>query len=116
MRISRLQQRITVQRRSSTLDAYGQEINSWTNIGTVWAEVKPLSGKEKIRANAMVVESQLTHQVTVRYSSIFLPSVEADAWRILFGTRIFNITSSMNVDEQDKLIIFDCTEGSLDGQ
>lgn len=116
MRISRLQQRITVQRRSSTLDAYGQEINSWTNIGTVWAEVKPMRGTEKMRATAMVVESQLTHQVTVRFSELFLPSIEADAWRILFGTRVFNITSSMNVDEEDKLIIFDCTEGSLDGQ
>lgn len=116
MRISRLQQRITVQRRSSTLDAYGQEINSWTDIGTVWAEVKPMSGAEKMRANAMVVESQLTHRVTVRYSALFLPSIQADAWRILFGTRVFNITSSMNVDEEDKLIIFDCTEGSLDGQ
>jgi SPP1 family predicted phage head-tail adaptor len=116
MRISKLQQRITVQRRSTTLDAYGQEINSWINIGTVWAEVKPLSGREKMRSNAMVVEAELTHQVTVRYSELFTPSTTADAWRILFGTRIFNITASMNVDEADKTIIFDCTEGSLDGQ
>jgi SPP1 family predicted phage head-tail adaptor len=116
MRISKLQQRITVQRRSTTLDAYGQEINSWTNIGTVWAEVKPLSGTEKMRTNAMVVESQLTHRVTVRYSALFLPSIDADAWRILLGTRIFNITASWNVDEADKTIIFDCTEGTLDGQ
>jgi SPP1 family predicted phage head-tail adaptor len=116
MRISKLQQRITVQRRSATLDAYGQEINSWINIGTVWAEVKPLSGREKLRNSSMVVESQLTHQVTVRYSELFVPPTIADAWRILFGTRIFNITASMNVDEGDKTIIFDCTEGSLDGQ
>jgi SPP1 family predicted phage head-tail adaptor len=116
MRISKLQQRITIQRRSSTLDAYGQEINSWSDIGTVWAEVKPLSGREKMRTNAMVVESQLTHQVTVRYSTLFLPSTSADAWRILFESRIFNITASWNVDESNKTIIFDCTEGSLDGQ
>jgi len=75
-----------------------------------------MRGTEKMRSNAMVVESQLTHQVTVRFSELFLPSIEADAWRILFGTRVFNITSSMNVDEESKLIIFDCTEGSLDGQ
>lgn len=116
MRISKLQQRITIQRRSTTLDAYGQEINSWINIGTVWAEVKPLSGREKMRSNAMVVEAELTHQVTVRYSELFTPSIIADAWRILFGTRILNITASMNVDEADKSIIFDCTEGSFDGQ
>jgi SPP1 family predicted phage head-tail adaptor len=116
MRISKLQQRITVQRRSSTLDAYGQEINSWSNIATVWAEVKPISGKEKLRSESMVVESQLTHRVTVRFSEVFLPSSQADAWRILFGTRILNITASMNVDEESKMIIFDCTEGSLDGQ
>jgi len=116
MRISKLQQRITIQRRSSTLDAYGQEINSWSDIGTVWAEVKPLSGREKMRTNAMVVESQISHQVTVRYSTLFLPSTTADAWRILFEARIFNITASWNVDEASKIIIFDCTEGSLDGQ
>lgn len=116
MRISKLQQRISIQRRSATLDAYGQEINSWTNIATVWAEVKPISGKEKMRLNSMVVESQLTHQVTVRFSEVFLPATQADAWRILFGTRVFNITASMNVDEENKMIIFDCTEGSLDGQ
>lgn len=116
MRISKLQQRITIQRRSSTLDAYGQEINSWSDIGTVWAEVKPLSGREKMRINAMVVESQLTHQVTVRYLTLFLPSTTADAWRILFESRVFNITASWNVDEANKTIIFDCTEGSLDGQ
>lgn len=116
MRISRLQQRITVQRRSSTLDAYGQEINSWTNIATVWAEVKPISGREKLRSNAMVVEAQLTHEVTVRYSALFTPPTSADAWRILYGSRTFNIEASMNIDELDKQIVFVCSEGSSDGQ
>ena len=116
MRISKLKHRINVQSRNTTLDAYGQQINSWTSIATVWAEIKPLSGKEKTRMNDMLVESQLTHQVTVRFSTLFLPAIEADGWRILFGSRVLNIVASMNIDEDDKFLVFDCTEGSLDGQ
>jgi len=72
MKIGKLDKRITLQSRSATLDDYGQELNSWSDIATVWANVKPLGGREKLRA--MAVESLLTHTVTVRYNVLFLPS------------------------------------------
>jgi SPP1 family predicted phage head-tail adaptor len=115
-KIGRLDKRVSIQRRSSTKDSYGQEIDSWTTIAQVWAQVKPLGGKERMRNAAMVVESILTHTVTVRYSATLMPPLEADAWRILYGSRIFNITSSRDVEEDRRFIEFDCTEGSVNGQ
>lgn len=115
-KIGRLDKRVTIQRRSATKDSYGQELDSWTTIAQVWAQVKPLGGKERMRNAAMVVESILTHTVTVRYSDTLMPPLEADAWRILYGSRIFNISTSRDVEEDRRFIEFDCTEGSVNGQ
>lgn len=115
-KVGRLDKRISIQRRSATKDSYGQELDAWTTIAAVWAQVKPLSGKERLRTAAMVVESILTHTVTVRYSASLMPPAEADAWRIVYGTRILNITAARDVDEDRRFIEFDCTEGSINGQ
>jgi len=118
MNIGKLDKRITLQSRSATLDDYGQELNSWSDIATVWANVKPIGGREKLRA--MAVESLLTHTVTVRYNVLFLPPAVADARRIRYvtpaGVRIFNINAAQDLDEARKHIVFDCTEDSETGQ
>lgn len=118
MQIGKLDKRITLQSRSSTLDDYGQEINAWVDVATVWANIKPVSGREKLRA--MAVESTLTHTVAVRYNVRFMPPKTVDAWRIKYvtpaGERIFNITSARDMDEARRYIIFDCTEGNEVGQ
>lgn len=114
MDIGRLDKRITIQRRSATKDAYGQEVNQWVDIASVWANVKPIGGRERMRS--MVVESTLTHTVMVRYNDALMPPTQADAWRIMYGTRMFNITAAMDVEEDRHWIVFDCTEGSEVGQ
>ncbi len=112
MSAGKLNRRITIQRRSATLDDYGQESAGWTDIATVWADVRPIGGREKMRS--MAVESTLTHTVLVRYRTDLLPAVSADAWRIVYGTRILQITASMDQDDARKYIIFDCIETGAD--
>jgi SPP1 family predicted phage head-tail adaptor len=118
MDIGKLDKRIKLQSRSATLDDYGQQIDSWSDVATVWANVKPIGGREKLRA--MAIESVLTHTVAVRYDVRFMPPRTVDAWRIAYitpaATRIFNITSAQDLDEARKYIIFDCTEDSEVGQ
>lgn len=114
MDIGRLDKRITIQRRSATKDSYGQEVNQWVDIATVWANIKPIGGRERLRS--MVVESSLTHTVMVRYRESLMPPTLADAWRIQYGTRIFNITAAMDMEEDHRWVVFDCTEGSEVGQ
>jgi SPP1 family predicted phage head-tail adaptor len=118
MDIGKFDKRITLQSRSATLDAYGQELNSWSNVATIWANIKPIGGREKLRS--MAVESDLTHTVAIRYDKRFLPPTKVDAWRISYvtpaATRIFNIIGARDVDEERRYIIFDCTEGNEVGQ
>lgn len=118
MDIGGFDKRITLQSRSSTLDDYGQQINAWADVATVWADIRPISGREKLRS--MVVESTLTHTVAIRYDVRFMPPTKVDAWRIKYdtpaGSRIFNITAARDVNEGRRHIIFDCTEGSETGQ
>lgn len=113
MDIGKLDKRITLQSRSTTLDSYGQQIDSWSDVATVWANVKPISGREKLKA--MQVDSILTHTVAIRYNASFMPPRAIDAWRIVYNGRLFNITAAMDLDEARQYIIFDCTEGSIDG-
>lgn len=108
METGRLNRRITIQRRLATLDDYGQESSVWRDIATVWANVRPIGGREKMRS--MALESTLTHTVLVRYRADLLPSVDADAWRIVYGDRILQITASVDQNDERKYIIFECTE------
>ena len=112
--IGRLNHRVTVQSRTTTTDAYGQQLDTWSDLATVWANIKPIGGRERLRAMAM--ESTLTHTVMVRYRAAFTPPILMGARRIAYQGRIFNIVAARDVDEGRTHIIFDCTEGSLDGQ
>lgn len=126
MDIGKLDKRITLQTRSATLDAYGQELNSWTDYATIWANVRPIGGKEAQRqydlekVRPFGVESILTHTVAIRYDVRFLPPKTVDAWRISYvtpaGTRIFNILAARDLEEGRRYIIFDCSEGNEVGQ
>lgn len=117
MEIGQLNRRIRLQSRSATLDAYGQEVNSWVDIATIWSNVKPIGGKEKAWMANM--DSVLTHRVTIRYKAEYMPPTKVDAWRIVYpiksGDRIFNILAAQDIDEAHKHIVFDCQEGSQTG-
>jgi SPP1 family predicted phage head-tail adaptor len=66
MRAGRLFQRITFQTRSATQDSYGNELDSWTDLVTVWGACEPISGREFF--SALQVNSEITARITVRYS------------------------------------------------
>jgi len=118
MDIGRLDKRITLQRRSAVKDDYGQELDTWSDVATVWGNVKPIGGREKLRA--MAIGSHLTHTVATRYNLALLPPIGVAAMRISYptpaGVRLLNITAARDLDEERRFIVFDCTEGSLDGQ
>lgn len=112
MSAGELNRNVTVQRRAATTDSYGQESGSWVDVATVKACIRPIGGREKLRA--MAYESTLTHTVKVRFRSDFLPAIEADAWRIKYGSRVFQVTASMDVKDARKYIVFDCIETGVE--
>lgn len=108
MTAGKLNRRVTIQKPDSVLDDYGQPSIGWANIATIWANIKPVGGREKMRAMAM--EATLTHTVMVRYRSDLLPEIDADAWRIVYGQKILEISSALDFEDRRKYIVFDCIE------
>lgn len=65
MSAGRLKERVTIERLTQGQDEIGQPINEWRVLGTVWAAVEPLNGREYLAAGAE--QSQVTTRIRIRY-------------------------------------------------
>lgn len=67
MKAGDLDQRVTVERKTAgAVDDWGQPIpDAWTPLGTVWAAVEPLAGREYIAAQA--AQSEVTARIRIRW-------------------------------------------------
>jgi SPP1 family predicted phage head-tail adaptor len=108
MRAGRLNQRITFQRRTETLDAYREDTGTWANIATVSAAVEPVNGREFF--SALQVQSSITTRVVCRYSSEVSGVTTKD--RILHGSDYYDIESILNVGSRNKELHFMCVQHS----
>ena len=113
MQAGRLRHSVTIQQRTATIDAVGDVSDSWTTLITARAEIRPLSARELFAAQA--TQSEVTHQVTVRYRSELAAPKTAATYRVLFGSRVFNIHGAMNIDERNREVRMMCSEGLSDG-
>ena len=108
-----LTRRIKIQRPSTIKDSVGAPCRSWLDVATVWADNQPLSGKEAVIANR--ISAELSHQIIVRYQSLFDNPQQVAQMRVLYKARIFNIHSALNEDEKRTQIILLASEGLDDG-
>lgn len=108
-----LTRRIKIQRPSTIKDSVGAPCRSWLDVATVWADIQPLSGKEAVIANR--ISAELSHQIIVRYQSLFDNPQQVAQMRVLYKARIFNIHSALNEDEMRTQIILLASEGLDDG-
>ena len=67
MQAGRLNRRVTLQSPSQSVDEIGQPIPGWTDVATVWADIRMKSGLESIKAGASV--SVVQASVRIRYRS-----------------------------------------------
>lgn len=65
MRAGQLNQRVTLERFTETEDAYGATVTDWATVGTFWAAVLPLTGKEIIAGDAVAAITDV--RVIMRY-------------------------------------------------
>lgn len=109
MRAGELRRRVTIQQRAATQDTFGGQSTSWTDWQTnVPCAIQPLAGRELMAARA--VNAETTHMIDMRY----MPGLTA-AMRILYGTRVFNIVSVVNVEERNREHQIMASEGLNDG-
>lgn len=73
-----MDQRITLQSPSSTVDGLGQRVETWTTEVALWASVQPLRGREFFAAGAINSEAQV--RVRIRYRAGVTPAMRV-LWR-----------------------------------
>jgi SPP1 family predicted phage head-tail adaptor len=105
MQAGRLRHRVTVQRATDSIDQYGDQTPTWTSLGTVWASVEPLSGREYFAAAQM--QSEVSTRIVIRpISGVTLTPKD----RVKFGSRYFDIQSVINRDERNRELQLLCVE------
>ena len=66
MRSGRLDRRLTLQRRTLTENDYGEPVETWTTLATVWAEKIPVRGSERYVAMQTVAEVDTRFKIRYR--------------------------------------------------
>jgi SPP1 family predicted phage head-tail adaptor len=96
MQAGKLRHRLTIQQDSGTTqDASGQTTSNWTEYKTVWADIQPVSGLERNRANQMQAET--SHLISIRY----LDGVTTKMRGLFQSDRYFEFLSVLNVGERN---------------
>jgi len=102
MRAGKLRHRITFQQATDVPRVSGQRGKVWDDVGTRWASIDPLTGKEAL--NAAQVQARVSHKITIRNRPPS-PTKPAAQLRIRWArsnqtVRIFNIESALNWQEE----------------
>lgn len=85
MRAGQLNRLVTIQRLTQIKDGIGQIIGTdWTDVATVWANIRHLSGTEAIKADAPT--STVRASIRIRYRA----GVDA-GMRVLHGSTAYDI-------------------------
>lgn len=112
--IGRLNRRISIEALPETEDIHGQPTGDWAPVCRVWANIKPISTRERLQAMAMT--GNISHTVAIRYRSSLADPKTVAAMRVKYGSRVFNIKGCRDHEEGHRFLILDCIEGSVDGK
>ncbi len=92
--------RVTIQKRTDTVDNYGGSSVAWTTLQEAWAIIEPQSGREVFSQGQD--QGRVDSKVTIRYISTLKSAATAGKYRILFDSRYFPIIYVKNLDEDMK--------------
>ena len=88
-----LRQRVTIQVNTPTQDAFGQPIDSWSTVTSRWAKIEPNIGSPFVQSDQL--RNVSTHRITMRFFEGLSPR-----HRILYGSRVFNVTGLISSEER----------------
>ena len=89
--------RISIEAESRVSDGAGGFTKSWAVTHSAWAYIAPVSGQERWRAQQM--ETPITHKIIMNYQSGI-----TTAHRIVYDSRVFNISEVLNIEENNIML------------
>ena len=105
MQIGKLRERVSIQRKNPTRDEFGAENIAWTEIVTVWADVRSTDGTEQVESSVNQVVATITHSVKIRHYAGLSP-----AMRVVWRGKWLQILSVVESDNRRRELILKCTE------
>lgn len=109
--LGNLRERVTIQTFTESSDGGGGSTRTWSNLATVWAEVKPVSRvADRERVDTGRLATIQTYLVTIRHRTGFDTSA-----RLLWGSKYLNIRSIENRDLRKRFLVLECQEGVNNG-
>lgn len=94
-RTGALRQRVTFQREEFISDGMGNEFPDFVDDFTVWADIRPVRGSQRLQLDA--VNQEVTHEVTVRHRA----DVSYQGRRMKYNGRFFNVHFVYSEGEED---------------
>jgi head-tail adaptor len=83
-------------------DGAGGFATTWVVLGTLWAEVKPGTGRE--RAAELMTVATMSYRITVRAAPEGAPSRPSPEQRFRAGSRIFRILAVTEADPEARYL------------
>lgn len=105
MQSGRLRERVTIQQQSITRDASGEELITWSDVATVWAQVLPGASSERFQAAAGQRVAEVSHTVRIRFRAGITPKM-----RLVWETRVLEILSIVDPDGRRRTGLLLCSE------
>lgn len=108
MRAGRLRHRVVVESPTTAPDNYGGLVTSWSTVGTYWAAIEPITGKERFASGERIAEGDV--RIVMRYVGAI-----TEAYRITHGGVVYDIKAVINRNEIDREYELLCQKGVDDG-
>lgn len=101
MLAGKMREAVTLQQKSVSRGANGEEVVSWSTFASVYAQVQPISGREFVALRQ--AQSTITHRFRIRW----LTGVTT-AMRVLWNSQPYDIVEAINVDARNRQLELLC--------
>jgi len=111
VRAGKLRHRVTLQQRvtgSPQKTPMGAPDAAWSDVATVWADVRPLGGRELFLAQQ--AESKVEAEIEIRYRAGVVAAMRAK-----HGAVIYNIEAVIDPEERHIRMVLRCSRGVNNG-
>ena len=92
--------RITIESPTDTPGEYGGFERSWATVGSMWAVVTPVSGREVFAQQSL--QTTITHKMLIRYQSDYAVPETISNYRVSLDGRYFAVKYSRNLGKDLK--------------
>lgn len=113
MQAGALNKRLTLERPNTGQDSSGAPLAGFTTVGTVWARISPVNGREATNANQTL--ASMDTRILIRQNKALDDLGFNEKWRCVYGATIFNIVSIAEVDYANRSVELMCKSGTNSG-